>query len=123
MARFLRQLGVREEPERAEPVVEGDDDRALRGEILAVVPLQAAGAAGEPAAVDPQHHRTPIALTIGAGPDVEREAVLAGRWLPRRLCGCCRLRRCSWRCCCRCCCRCAGCSWRARGRRARATTS
>ena len=61
---------MREEAERAEAVVEGDDDRTLGGEVLAVIPGHAAGAAGEAAAVDPDHDRPLVAGALRAGPDI-----------------------------------------------------
>src|SRR6185436_18939456 len=90
VAGFLREIRVREEPERAEAVVDRDDDRTLGGEVLAVVPGEAAGAAGEAAAVDPQHHG-PLVVRIRAGPDIQIEAVFAASRLTRGR------GRCRWR--------------------------
>ena len=70
------QLGVVQEAERAEPVVDRHDDHvAAPREPRAVVEEGRARAHHERAAVDPDHHRA--ALRVGRGrPDVEREAVL-----------------------------------------------
>ena len=78
-ARLARELRVRKEPEDAQPVVDRDDDDALARERVAIVPRLAAGARLEPAAVDPHHHRQPIARRRRRGPDVQIEAVLARR--------------------------------------------
>src|SRR5262245_34390760 len=83
MARFLRQIGMREESERAEPVIEGDDDGTFGREVLAVIPGETAGAAGEASAIDPHHHRT---LVVGAGrtrPNVGVKAIFAARRFAR----------------------------------------
>src|SRR5688500_9955050 len=93
---------MREEAERSETVVERHDHRALRREVLAVIPGQTARAAGEAAAVDPHHHGTAIVRAVRAGPDVEIEAVLGARRLAWRRGGSLRrggggTRCCSWR--------------------------
>src|SRR5438874_6402071 len=80
---------MREETKHAEPIVEGHDHGSLRRQVLTVVPGEAAGAAGETAAVDPDHHRTTVIGVAGAGPHVRVEAVftaggLAGRNSGRR---------------------------------------
>src|SRR5512138_1473343 len=89
MAGLLREIRMREEAERAQAVVEGDDDRTFGREVLAVIPGHAARATGEAAAVDPHHHRSLVDRGPGARPDVEVEAVfatcrLAGRGGRRR---------------------------------------
>ena len=72
------QRRVREEAERAEPVVDRDDHRAVRRELGAVV---VAGAVLlEAAAVDPHQDRAPAkAATRRGRVDVEVQAVLAER--------------------------------------------
>jgi hypothetical protein len=79
--RFRGERGVREEAERAEPVVERDDDGALLRQPAAVVPLLAPEAGEESAAVDPHHHRPQVVAAERRRPHVEVEAVLryAGR--------------------------------------------
>ena len=75
----LRQLRMREEAEDAEAVVERDDDDALAGEGLAVVPRLGAGAGLEAAAVDPHHHRQPfVAAVAGVQTFRYRQSSLAG---------------------------------------------
>src|SRR5262245_32157540 len=73
-----------EEAKRAEAIVEGDDHRALGRQVLAVVPRKAAGAAGEAAAVDPDHHGTTVIDVVGARPNVCIETVFAAGRLTRR---------------------------------------
>ncbi len=63
--------------ERAEPVVDRDDDRALFGELFAVVARLGSGAAGEAGAVNPDHHGQPFRRGTGRGPHVEEQAILA----------------------------------------------
>ena len=67
---------MRKEAERAEPVVDGDDDRALGGELGAVV--VAGGVLRESAPVDPDEHRATasVAAVQSRRGDVEVEAVL-----------------------------------------------
>src|SRR5450432_1847885 len=74
---FLGQFGMREESEDAEPVVDGDDDDALLGEIFAVVSGRRAGSTRVSAAVNPDHHWTPLFSRRRGSPDVQVEAVLA----------------------------------------------
>jgi len=57
MSRFLRQIWMREEAERPESIVEGDDHGTFGGEVLAVIPRKAARPSGETAAIDPHHDR------------------------------------------------------------------
>jgi hypothetical protein len=77
-ARLLRQLRVREEAERAEAVVEVDEDDSLLGEVLTVVVRAVAAAFAVGTAEDPDHHRTPLVGAIGGSPQVEVETVFAG---------------------------------------------
>ena len=73
---------VVEVAQRAEAVVDRDQhDVAAAGEVLAVVDRRRAGAAGEAAAVDPDHHRARRVVEAGR-PDVEREAVFVDGLLP-----------------------------------------
>ena len=58
VARLLVEIRVREKPEHADPVIEGDDDQALRGQSLAVVGRDRSGAFDVPAAIDVDEHRT-----------------------------------------------------------------
>jgi hypothetical protein len=71
--------GVRQESERAKPVVDGhDDDVALGRQPPRVVDVTAAR--NEAAAVDPYHYRAlPDAGPNRRGPYIQGEAVLAGR--------------------------------------------
>src|SRR5438128_6824005 len=91
---------MREETKRAEAIVEGYDHGPLSRQVLTVVPGKAAGAAGETATVDPDHHRTAVIGVVGAGPDVRVEAVFAAGGLARRSGGGrSRRRTLSWRSC------------------------
>src|SRR4029453_11059220 len=74
---------MREEPERTEPVVEGDDHGTFGREVLAVIPGETARAAGEASAVDPHHHRTLVVRASRARPDVGVEAILTARRFAR----------------------------------------
>ena len=65
---------MREEAERAEPVVDRDDDDAVRRELGAVVVEGAV--LGEPAAVDPHEHRPPRVVAQRRGGDVQVQAIL-----------------------------------------------
>ena len=66
-----------EEPEQVQPVVDRhDDDVFLAREIGAVVEQPVAGAAAEPAAVEPHHHR-PIARAEAWREDVDAQTVFA----------------------------------------------
>ena len=76
-AGLARQLGMREEPEHAEPVVERDEHHALARERLAVVARLGAGAGLKAAAVNPHHHRQPIAGGLAGVQMLRVEAVLA----------------------------------------------
>src|SRR5205809_7842876 len=84
MTGFLRQIRMREEPERPEAIVEGDDHRTFGGEVLAVIPGQAARPSSETAAIDPHHDRPLVVRRAGAGPDVGVQTVLAACRLARR---------------------------------------
>src|SRR5437867_9921476 len=77
---------MREETKHAEAIVEGHDHGPLSRQVLTVVPGKAAGAAGETAAVDPDHHRTAVIGVVRAGPDVSVEAVFTAGGLARRSC-------------------------------------
>ena len=72
---------VGQEAERAQPVVDRDDDDARRRELRGVV--VAAGILGEAAAVDPHEHRPPGVATHRRRGDVEVEAVLGEGTGPR----------------------------------------
>ena len=78
LRRFSGQFGVGQEPERAQPVVRGHDDDTLACERGAVVGVVGTGTAGPGSSVNPHHHRTLVAGTR-RGPDIEEQAVLAGR--------------------------------------------
>src|SRR5262249_52983431 len=82
--RLLCEVGVREETERSEAIVEGHDNGSFCSQVFAVIPGEAAGAAGKAAPVNPDHNRTTIVGIIGARPDVRIETVLAASRLPRR---------------------------------------
>ena len=72
-------LGQVGEAERAEPVVEGDDDDVAVGRHRRpVVPGGRSGARDEGAAVEPHEHRA-VAVVAGGRPHVQRQAVLADR--------------------------------------------
>jgi len=71
------------EPELSEAIVHRDDDRALVRKIFTVIPGLAARAAGETATIDPHHHGAPGVCVRGIRPDVHRQAVFVGWWLPR----------------------------------------
>ena len=81
MVRLFVQFGMREEAERAQPVVVSDDDRALARQCLAVIAGLGSGPARKSAAICPHDHGTPFAGGFRAGPDVYVKAVFAG-------CGC-----------------------------------
>ena len=72
-----RQRRVSDVSEGPEPVVDRHQDDALARQRRSVVDRQRARAAGERAAVDPDHHRQAVVLRLCRGPDVEVEAVLA----------------------------------------------
>ena len=72
-------VGEVQEAERAEPVVDRDDDDvAVLREVRAVVPRHRARAEDVRAAVDPHHHR-PARVVARGRPHVEVEAVFARR--------------------------------------------
>ena len=69
-----------EEAQRIEPMIDGDDDNAARGETRAVVARLGAGADDEAAAMNPDHHRQARAVAwSGRRPNVEMKAILGGR--------------------------------------------
>ena len=78
-ARSRRDRRVGEEAEHAEPVVDGDDDGAVRRELGAVV--VAAGVLREAAAMDPHEHRAAavVAAAQRRRGDVQVQAVLVER--------------------------------------------
>ena len=81
-ALLLRQLGMRHVAEHADAIVEVDEDGAALGHVLAVVIGHARRAEGPAAAIDEDDHRAAVAgLGFGRRPDIEVEAVLAGRLL------------------------------------------
>ena len=73
-----------QEAERAEPVVDGDNnDVAAHAQRSAIVERLIARAVGEAAAVNPEHHRA--ALVVGCGrEDIEVEAVFTLRTARRK---------------------------------------
>src|SRR2546423_13948624 len=77
---------MREETKRAEPIVESHDHGTLGRQVLTIVPGEAAGTAGETAAVDPDHHGTAVIGVVGACPDVGVEAVFTAGRLARSCC-------------------------------------
>ncbi len=90
VGRLRAQRRMREEPEHAEPVVQGDDHDALVHEPDGIVVVALSDE--ERAAVDPHHHRKPLvsvlvtvavvptALIVAAGGSehVEEQAIFAG---------------------------------------------
>src|SRR6185436_10960009 len=82
LRRFGSQLGMREKAERADAIRQRDVDDALLRELFAVVVGHRSGADRETAPVDPDHDRH--SLRAGSAwwrPDVQIEAILAGRLL------------------------------------------
>ena len=76
---------VSQETQRTQPVVDRDDHDVASGRQPARV-VNVAAAVDEPAAVDPHHHRTFLAvLSAGRSPDVECQAVFAGGFAHARL--------------------------------------
>ena len=69
------EFGKRQEPEGSESVVRRNQHDALRGQQF--TGIVRAGPGDEGAAVDPDHHREPLADMPGPGPHVEGQAVLA----------------------------------------------
>ncbi len=70
---------MREEAERAEPVVDREDDNAVRRKLGAVV--VAAGVLGETSAVDPHEHGPappPLSRTAGMETFIYRQSSLTG---------------------------------------------
>ena len=78
-----RQAGVSEKSERAEAVVDRDDDDvALTGQMATPIEEDRAASRGEPPAVNPHHHRAPRCADAGSSGTsgvqmFKREAVLA----------------------------------------------
>jgi hypothetical protein len=73
---FLREQRMREESQRAEAVVDGDQHDAPAGKLFAVAVRHRTGAGGAAAAVDPDHDGESVIRACGRGPDVEVKAVL-----------------------------------------------
>lgn len=72
MLGFGGQLGVGEEAQRVEPMIDGDDNNATRGKTRAVVARLGAGADDEAAAMNPNHHRQArLCPQSGRRPNVE----------------------------------------------------
>ena len=70
---------VGQEAQRTQPVVDRDDDDVASGRQPARV-IDVAAAVDEASAVDPHHHRALlVVLCARRSPDVERQAVFAGR--------------------------------------------
>ena len=68
--------------ECSETVVDRDHHNvASSGQVLSVVDRRRAGAAGEAAAVDPEHDRT-VAVVEAGRPDIEGQAIFVNRHLP-----------------------------------------
>ncbi len=83
MRRLRRQIRMRHIAERADPVVEADEDHAFLGDVFAAVHRHPAGAEREAAAVDPDDHgQAGAEFGVAARPDVQIQAVLAGRFFP-----------------------------------------
>ena len=79
MRRLSRQFRMREKAEHAQPVVVGHHHRALPRQLLSVVARLGAGPSREPSAVGPHDHGQAIGRRFRRGPDVEVQAILAGR--------------------------------------------
>jgi len=74
--RLAGELRAREECERVEPVVDGDDDDSLCGQIGSVVARFGSGADDEAATVNPHHDRGGYFGVQSRRPDVEVETIL-----------------------------------------------
>ena len=79
VGRFRRELRMRQEAERAEPVVRGHDDDAFLRESRPVVRRRRSRSARPCAAVDPDHHRPPVVLCLRGRPHIQIETVFARR--------------------------------------------
>ena len=77
MPRLLREAGMREEAEDAEPVVHAHDHDALPCQVLPILPGLGGGPGLVPPAEDPDHHRQSLPRRLRGRPHVEVEAVLA----------------------------------------------
>src|SRR5215218_6319803 len=75
MTRLFSQLRMRHESKHSEPVVDRDDDDALRGHALAVVPRLRSIAAHKAAAVEINEHRQSFARGFRRCPNIEIETV------------------------------------------------
>ena len=76
---------MREKAQRAEAVVDRDEDLALLDERNALIQRLVAEAALEAAAVDPEMHRQVLARRVRRRPDVQVQAVLALRVVQKRV--------------------------------------
>ncbi len=77
VCRLGAQLGGGQKAEGAQAVVEGDDDEAVTGQVLAVVAGVRPGTFAESAPVDPDEDRAPLRAVVRTCPDVQVQAVLA----------------------------------------------
>ncbi len=75
--RLPGELGMGEESESPEPIVQADDKDALLGEVSAVLPGLRARSSGKTAAVDPHHHGKFFRRGVRGHPQVQVQAVLA----------------------------------------------
>ena len=79
---FVRTLAAqcrdREETTTAQAIVDADEHDALLGQLRAGRECRRPGAAREPAAMDPHHHRQTRRARAGGAPDVQEEAVRRG---------------------------------------------
>ena len=73
---FRGELGMRQEAEYVEPVVDGDDDRAAPCDALAVKLHLGSRAHLQPAAEIPYEHRKP-GLALRGSPDIQVKAIFA----------------------------------------------
>ena len=68
MARFFREIGMREKSKNPEPVIHADYDDALLRQIAAILTRLRGGTGGKPAAVDPNHHGQTGSRGMGGHP-------------------------------------------------------
>src|SRR4029453_4638736 len=87
MLGFPGQLRMGQKSQRADPIVQADDDDAFRCELRAVVDSHRARAFVEAAAIDPEHDRQPGARIPRRRPYIEEETVFADRPLRHELFG------------------------------------
>ena len=74
---LARQRGVRQEPQRAQSVVETHDDHTTTSQVRPIDAGQRDRPEVESATVDPHHDGEPVAAGLRRSPDVERETVFA----------------------------------------------